>query len=166
MTNKADYTRAQNEAQRVLSENYIDSVPVRVEELISLYGLSLVYADLPRTDDDKQIAGYINTERKMVFIHKSDTATRQAFTIAHELGHWLLHKTKLESNPSLGIMFRVPLGTIDNNPDEKEANCFAANLLVPFDQLVKYKDKDQTSIATLFGVSPDVIGLRLRHAKF
>jgi Zn-dependent peptidase ImmA (M78 family) len=88
--------------------------------------------------------------------------TRQAFTLAHELGHWLLHNEKLRESPELSILFSKPLGELNKEPIEKEANCFAASLLVPKSFLEEYKDEDPLTIAQIFGVSQDVIGFRIK----
>ena len=59
-------------------------------------------------------------------------------------------------------MYRKALGELNQDPKEKEANCFAANLLVPAELLEKYKDYNIDTIAKIFGVSQEVIGYRLQ----
>ena len=62
-------------------------------------------------------------------------------------------------------LFATP---IDKDPVEQEANCFAANLLVPDDMLKRTMEKydltknDFSVLANLFGVSAEVMKYRLR----
>jgi len=65
-------------------------------------------------------------------------------------------------NKDTAILLRLPIGSNETDPLEKEANCFAANLLVPKYLLDKYKDKDVADLAKLFNVSKDVIRFRLK----
>jgi Zn-dependent peptidase ImmA (M78 family) len=67
-----------------------------------------------------------------IIYNSKDSVGRQRFTISHELGHYILdhlksHKIKLEA---------IKIKT--KNPIEREANIFAANLLMP-DFLMKKK---------------------------
>ena len=83
--------------------------------------------------------------------------------IAHEFGHFLLHKADLEKDPDKhAIFYRIPLGRINEDQLEKETNIFAANLLVPQKMLDKYKSLDTNTIAKIFGVSPEVIGISVK----
>jgi Zn-dependent peptidase ImmA (M78 family) len=43
------------------------------------------------TFDEKRLAGLLDTERGEILYEETDPAGRQAFTIAHELGHYFLH---------------------------------------------------------------------------
>jgi len=68
---------------------------------------------------------------------------RDRMTAAHELGHLLLHKN-------------IPLAKSDNRiqafeSSEWQANCFAGELLIPFEQL--NVDGDLQDIANFYGVS-------------
>jgi len=154
-----DYQKTRQRVDEVLKENFVLSPPVRIEDIAANYGLTLVEADL--ADD---IAGFIDQTKKKIYVNKNDSDTRQAFTIAHELGHWLLHRTQLNSDPDkYAVLYRKPLGGSNGDPVEKEANFFAAHLLVPKSLLEKYKDEDPNTIAKIFGVSPEVVGYRMKN---
>lgn len=56
------------------------------------------------------IAGAIIPDKQLILINIADDPRRQMFTIAHELGHWLLHKELLINKPETGILFRHPIG--------------------------------------------------------
>ena len=99
----------------------------------------------------------------LIFVRKQKAEARQTFTLAHELGHLLLHRAssiddKLDVQSSEGI--------------EREANDFAANFLVPARFLNSIIDAERPANITEFdawlrdyrrawGVSTEVILLRL-----
>lgn len=161
MTNIVE--EAKKKAQQVLDANFAHETPIRVTDIAQNYGLQIKIVDLGAYQSD--VAGFIDSKTKTIFVNKNDGVTRQAFTIAHELGHWLMHQNELKSKPDkYAILYRRPLGEPNPDPVEKQANTFAAALLVPKELLEKYKDvKDHGKIADIFGVSPEVIGYRLRH---
>lgn len=73
--------------------------------------------------------------KHVIFYNEKHTPQMQAFTIAHELGHYFLcHLTDGEKEK---ICLNRDLQRIEvkYNPQEVEANFFAACLLMPFDQL-------------------------------
>src|SRR5205823_4215324 len=92
-----------------------------------------------------------------IVVNKDDPSTRQRFTIAHELGHYILHQDYVKDESKYKVLLRRPLQDLDYTKEEKEANCFAANLLVPNDLFKKYKDVPNGINSTLFAVSEDVI---------
>lgn len=162
----ANFDKAQKLAEEVLKENYITKPPIPVVELAKNYGFEVIEAELV-----PNIAGFVNIKDHIIYVNKSDSDARKAFTIAHELGHIKLHASDLEKNPDLGILYRQPLGRKDDDEKEQEANFFAASLLVPesmYKEIMKqYKDvlsENKTELlSTLFGVSQEVIGYRQNH---
>lgn len=162
MTN---FTKAKTVADEVLKENYIDKPPVPVIELAKNYGYEVVEVKLP-----SNIAGFVNVQDRIIYVNNSDSETRKAFTVAHELGHIKLHSSELEKNPDIGILYRRPLGKKDDDEKEQEANCFAASLLVPqsmyktvYEQYKKILTKENKIklLSRLFGVSSEVMKYRL-----
>lgn len=161
----ADFKKAKQEAKKVLDENYVTEPPVDVVEIAKNYGYSVVEAELP-----KNVAGFVDPKGDVIYVNLFDSDQRKTFTVAHELGHIILHTQDLEENPDLGILFRRPLGGADPDPKEQEANCFAANLLVP-QNLLEDKSRRYSGLvnskvlAALFGVSKEVIEYRLKDIQ-
>lgn len=102
----------------------------------------------------------------MIVVKKQDAEARQTFTLMHELGHVLLHRT---SSVDDEVDLRATQGM------EREANQFAAHLLVPDAFLAVLRDDDRPAEVSQFdewlralrnalGVSADVILLRLVSA--
>lgn len=82
---------------------------------------------------DDNVSGYIKKEgdKFVISINKAQTPLRQRFTLAHELGHYTIHKSQLTGQHTDISLFR------DSNEDrlgiEYVANDFAAELLMPED---------------------------------
>lgn len=160
-----DHTKAQEVAEKVLSDNFIEEPPVDIREIAKNYGLEIVEVALPPKAND--VAGYIDPETKTVYVNLNDSPARRNFTIAHELGHWILHQDKLEEQPEkYAVLYRIPLGIANKDPVESEANTFAANLLVPKEMLENYKTLSNEELAKKFGVSSTVIGYRLKDQDY
>ena len=67
------------------------------------------------------------------------------------------HQDYLKDKTKYKVLLRRPVKEGGYSPEEQEANCFAAHLLVPSDVLQKYKDVPCEICAALFAVSRDVI---------
>ncbi|MDQ3098978.1 MAG: ImmA/IrrE family metallo-endopeptidase [bacterium] len=165
----AEYKKAIQAAEKVLKENYVLSPPVLVEDLARNFGFSIEEVSFPKNED---VSGIIKPEQRLIYINKNDPRTRKNFTIAHEIGHWLLHQDILvDGSGKYNVLFRRPLGQLNTDPIESEANCFAANLLVPkeflnqYSYLIKRNLAPIDVLADLFAVSIDVIGYRLKYEQ-
>lgn len=162
----ANFKRAAQVAQETLEKHSIASPPVPIVDLAESYGFRVRAVDF--AEYSTGVAGFIDPKAGVIFVNKDDSDHRKAFTIAHELGHYLLHRTELEKNPNLSILFRIPLGSPDPNPLEQEANAFAGRLLVPSDLLRDYLKegvREPTVLSDIFGVSQDVIIYRLKDEQ-
>lgn len=157
----ADYKKAQQAATTLLEKYNVTEPTVSVVTIAESEGLSIKVVAMP--DTLKDVSGFVDFENKLLFVNASDPPRRQAFTIAHELGHWTLHKDKAKD---VKVLPRFA-GTSAKDPIEQEANCFAAHLLVPLDMLKDTMKKNKLTkseipaLAYLFGVSNDVIRFQL-----
>jgi len=87
----------------------------------------------------KQIAGIIDPSIREIQISNDFPKTVQRFTLAHELGHALLHEgmSRHRDMPLDGANFKGK-----RSPAEVEANKFATNFLMPEDILtLRFKQK-------------------------
>lgn len=161
MTKKAaDYRAAEEMANKVLAENFISEPPIIAEEVAKNYGLRVgYYIFLP---ERRNVSGFITNGE--IVINDEEPIQRKNFTIAHELGHFLLGHI---GNKDYEVLYRQPIAT--QKPMEQEANCFAANLLVPENILRKYLADypfiTNYQLANIFGVSHDVIGFRRQNLR-
>lgn len=155
------YDTAKQKAKELLEKYQVEEPVINVFQIAKDEGLSLNSAKM--TGQLKDVAGFFDKETNSIFINSDDPPTRQMFTVAHELGHY-----KLNHQPDeYGVLYRFQ--KFDGaNDAEKQANCFAANLLVPKKMLKKamrkYRlDKDNAGIlADLFGVSKEMMSYRIK----
>ncbi len=120
----------------ILDNLGIKSLPVPVDEVAKKRGLEIKAYDLGENvsgvlvmDAGKGTIGYSPTESKV----------RQRFTIAHELGHYELHKQDigLFIDKGFAVLFRDQNSSSGEIKKEQEANAFAAALLMPEKLLIK-----------------------------
>lgn len=118
-----------------------------------------------------KICGMIFKEDDNYFIlvNKYHSIGRKSFTIAHELGHYFLHKDLLDENSQLVSFIKsndkdcpALARGLDYNCIEKEANVFAANILMPEKQ---FKEQCECAnsieeVANYFGVSVQAATIR------
>lgn len=91
---------------------------------------------------------------------------RIRFTIAHELGHYVLRHNELTDKT---ILSRYSLTTQEYNDFDTEANFFAKHLLVPFPVLGNYVQffhkMDTTFIQSVFHVSYSVASFVIKNLR-
>jgi len=112
--------------------------------------------------DNNKIAGKVVSDEneKSIYINKSDTPERKRFTVAHEIGHIVLHHP-LDDSPFSKVDYRGANNTFDRK--EWEANRFAAALLMPEEEArrVWRKTHDVDDFAEAMGVSKLAGAIRL-----
>jgi Zn-dependent peptidase ImmA (M78 family) len=101
----------------------------------------------------------LDLNRRIIFVNDGDEFRRKRFAIAHELGHWILHKNILEKDESKHKVLLRKCSILQKDLPclEKEANCFAANLLVPKNFLDKFQKMRNSELATIFMVPAEII---------
>jgi IrrE N-terminal-like domain len=113
-------------------------IPIPVDVIArSLLGLNLIEPEeIPSDQAGIQIAGLMDRSEKLIIAAQKYPHEWRRFTIAHEIGHWLLH-------PDVRYHRDRPLngGEQANTArpkEEQEADKFASELLMPSRVLVKY----------------------------
>jgi Zn-dependent peptidase ImmA (M78 family) len=155
----ADYKRAESEAQKLLESLGYTKPPVDPLEIADALNVPVKFVNF--ADEYKNVSGLYYYKDNTIYVNKSEHPNRQTFTIAHELGHKILHEEWIKSE-NYQVLLREQLITPSKDPKEQEANCFAAHLLVPKEMLIMYKDiASIDELATLFMVSKPVIRNRL-----
>jgi len=111
----------------------LDSVPIDVKSILIDKGIIVKEINLP---DD--ISGVLDTrgQKPIVLINSSHSENRQRFSMAHELGHFILQSSFSGVHMDKATYFRSNLSAEGTNIDEKRANRFAAELLIPTDILL------------------------------
>lgn len=154
-------------------------LPVPIEEIADTH-VGLLVRDVedlgvapgaPRLNARQALSGLLLPARGEIWVNAEEGRqwpARRRFTIAHELGHWRLHR-----DAERGVYCRStsiePETPIERAPiplTEDEANIFAAAVLMPArlvqEQYVRC-DRDFFRLCDKFGVSGAAMGRRL-HA--
>ncbi|WP_373047164.1 ImmA/IrrE family metallo-endopeptidase [Vulgatibacter sp.] len=104
-------------------------------------------------------------ETPVIWVQANEVPARKRFTIAHELGHLLLHPVRKVAFRDRVVASNDGVDQYDGTPkQEYEANDFAASLLMPLwmlDPLVMEHGADAMTLAQLFGVSKGAMRIRL-----
>jgi len=154
--------RIESEAERVLSELGITKVPTPIEDVAHLLNLKISRA--PSTE----FSGLLLRKdgRALIGVNSGEAPVRQRFTIAHEIGHFILHPQK-----DAFVDFRKGThATGPRPPRERHADMFAAALLMPrkvllrdFRRLAKEGDTRNITreLSSLYCVSEEAMRFRL-----
>lgn len=120
-----DPQRAARDAHRIAQAFTLETVPLDVEGLASALGLRVKRLPL-----DEKTSGFLRQDGTawIVGVNSLHHPNRQRFTIAHEIGHYLLHRDHAPFED--GLLFRND----SRDAREREANQFAALVLMPAPQ--------------------------------
>ncbi|MHA4738787.1 ImmA/IrrE family metallo-endopeptidase [Dyadobacter sp. MSC1_007] len=152
-----DYDRAKGEAIGLLQKFGLEKPPVNPMDIAKHLGVKVSFVEFEKKLNN--ISGFYDFEEDTIFVNMDEYPLRQTFTIAHELGHRILHAEWAKSS-DYKVLLRED--NLSNDPKEAEANTFAANLLVPRFMLDKYWDGlPTTQLSELFAVSVPVIKNRI-----
>jgi Zn-dependent peptidase ImmA (M78 family) len=125
---RARYSKIDAMVLALLAQHEQTQPPVRIERIAKSLGLELRSGDL----DD--VSGVLVRKGSSAIIATNSTQNvqRQRFTIAHELGHFLLHEGIINHvDRSFRVNFRSAESSQATNVEEIEANHFAAAILMP-----------------------------------
>ncbi len=116
--------------EELLEKNGITEPPIPVEKISEECGLSVIRRNV------ESISGFIirGEGKAVIGVNSSNPIVRQRFTIAHELGHYLIHPpgtNDVHIDSGFEIRFRDDLSSQGTDTSEQEANFFAAELLMP-----------------------------------
>lgn len=148
---EAHIERAANELLFAYGQKFgeVAAPPVPAEEILECHlGLSLDFDDLRARFGDASILGaiWIDTEEVLIDQSLDPSADRRRegrcrFTVAHEAGHWVLHRHQLlevrgaplfDGKPEPSVICR---DTARKPPIEQQADYFASFLLMPVEMV-------------------------------
>jgi Zn-dependent peptidase ImmA (M78 family) len=123
-----EWKRIAVETQEVIKGFHCEA-PVKIGAIAKSLGLIVKKSTL-----SARISGEIRKEGNDVVIrvNRHDAISRQRFTIAHEIAHFLLHSEYIGDGIVDDVLYRSTL----SNTMESEANRLAADLLMPNSLLV------------------------------
>ena len=159
----------------LIKDHRIENAPIDIEKIAEHY------AEIRSEElEDDNMSGmlYRHSENKNIIgINSRHPESRRRFTLAHELGHLLLHKNDeilIDGNLHTAFAFRNQKSKEGIDEKEIEANFFAASILMPESLLKKdAKSVAMTSdaedaiilLADLYNVSVQAMTIRLTKLK-
>lgn len=149
-----------NTAEQVLDLYWDNIIPVDLKAIAKKAGVKVIFTDL-----EGILAGeYLSNEKgtPVCKINHNDYKKRQRFTLAHELGHHFLHHGhSFRDNANYSSSF---------DPKERQANIFAANILMPkkaMDFIIRKKNVNTIhELANIFDVSVPAMSIRLKELGY
>lgn len=145
------------------------TIPIKIEEIAKMRGINIL--PYPLGDDVSGLLA-IQDGKATIGYNQTEPMVRRRFTIAHELGHYELHRD--QSNLFVDKQFIYRSENSGNTPVnqimEKEANAFASAILMPTDHLRKAVQKMDLDLADgeaikelakMFEVSTTAMSIRI-----
>jgi Zn-dependent peptidase ImmA (M78 family) len=165
---------AEKKANKLLEELNITQPPVPVEEITQQLNIKISYEPF-----EGDISGllYRDDSNTIIGVNSNESYQRKRFTIAHELGHFILHEgDQLYFDHNFKVNFRDSVSSQGSKSIEIEANAFAASLLMPenlvreaYDTTISYgvdpfsddHSEEVALLAKIFNVSQTAMLIRL-----
>lgn len=168
-------TKAESKATEILRRLKIEEeeIPIPVERIARELG-----ATVRRLPLDDELSGmiYIKGAQILIGVNALHHIHRQRFTVAHEIGHLILHSDRIERRIHVDkrlpvrIFHRDVQSTQGVDSIEIEANQFAAALLMPetvirqeLDGQYDIEDIPTEALAKKLRVSRQALELRIGH---
>lgn len=145
------FRRLRASPARILAHFGVDKPPIDVEGLAESMGVVI-----RRFTEPRDFSGALDRRETppVIWLRATDWEVRQRFTIGHELGHLVLHEER--------VLWRDT--TYLGDPQEIEANQFAAELLMPGHMVrILARSRDEATLARIFHVSPAAMSYRLMN---
>ncbi len=140
------YKEAEAKAHEVWKELGESEVPTNLQSIVKKLGIPVKKVE---GIDIEGLAFSSRGGEVFIMFNGSDPLARRRFTVAHEIGHFLLDHIPIEGATE----------QISQNAQEKEANTFSSHLLVPradLKEFVKNKNKTLEDIVGRYNVSKEV----------
>ncbi len=167
-------TKPEEIAKQLLTNHAAMRTPVSVKLLAKALGARISVQ--PFDGDDVSGMLFRDGAKLIIGVNATHAETRQRFTIAHEIGHLVLHPGRpIILDRVVRVNLRDSLSGMATDREEIEANQFAASLLMPRDLVVGHVEKmlktghrlseDDlvTNLAKVFEVSSQAMEYRLTN---
>lgn len=162
----------------------IENVINDLESCVESFGVKVYYSDMQSFKNPNDISGYSRVNKKglpEIVVNGNQSEARRRFTIAHELGHVIMHwrwlnqpGQRLDGNLQ-EVLFRKKNYNAADTLRESQANEFAAELLAPL-ELVKKESENfhnlsefqkmfiKSSLANAFKISNQFADIQLKKS--
>lgn len=165
------YKKIDREVESLLAHAGAKNPPIPVEDIAASLGAQITYSNFKN-----EVSGLLIRHKNsiMIGVHSKQTPARKRFTIAHEIGHLIMHEPDPNQHVHIDKLFQVHLRSKTSSTAEDvaeiEANAFAASLLMPRqmlwddvdENLLDFEDpKLVRSLAEKYQVSTQAMTFRL-----
>lgn len=161
---------SETEALRILADVKVDKPSINLKRIANSLGATIRYVPL-----DENLSGsiFIDGNSAKIAVNSFHHPNRQRFTIAHEIGHLVLHSQQFQNTIHVDKKFQMYRNENSSRGTDRleiQANSFASELLMPTFLLEKVvgnmqidMDDDETisQLADKFRVSPTAFKFRL-----
>jgi Zn-dependent peptidase ImmA (M78 family) len=176
LTSNLRYRQVADIANQILLKANIKSAPVDIEYIARMCDIVVEETDL---GDDVSGVLVVHADKAVIACNPNQGAQRKRFTIAHEFGHFALHKG--EETDAVFVDRDFILKKYRSNKvysdlelkQEQEANSFAASILMPKQFIIQEISKDEmkslpeseliSALANTFDVSISAMTFRLSN---
>ena len=134
----SSFKRIDEKAMKLLQQSDALALPVNLNQVIGRLGLSLNEKPL-----ENEYSGFLAVKEKTIVVNLRHPPARRRFTIAHEIGHYQLHR-RSEDIPVFidrSVYHRKESVAGVDHLMEMQANAYAAGLLMPEALLDAYLEK-------------------------
>lgn len=146
-------------------QSHHDSAPVRLSAIANALGVKVIATSLPSGISGEIRPDPDNAGQFIIRVNRNDSARRQRFTVAHEIGHYLLHRNEIGDGITDDVLYRSEL----SDRREAQANRMAADLLMPQQLVDEWLDRARALkvdnvvgfLADKFNVSEAAMKIRL-----
>jgi len=162
------------QVDEILQGMKLNTLPVKIEDVAKKTGLTVSPFDF---EDDISGVLVIQDGKGVIGYNQSESRVRRRFTIAHELGHFVLHRelSSMFMDKGFSAIFRSANSGLSEETQilEREANTFAAYILMP-DRLLKEaidnidfdlgSEDEIKNLAKIFDVSSQAMYYRILNS--
>jgi len=160
--------------ESLLARHRVYEAPVPVDRIAKAEGARIFYQSL-----EDNVSGFLyrDASQTVIGVNTHHAPVRRNFTTAHELGHLLLHdQEQLHIDHDFRVRLRDDRSSEGTDVAEREANFFAASLLMPRafleadlsgQEYVDLLDDDSLrELARKYGVSTQALAIRLKSLGY
>ena len=146
-------------------KKYNLSYPLDIHGFVSTLGFEVRFVDTGKCDAYTII---VNGQKLMLLNQQIESQSRINFTLAHELGHYFIPE-HMEPIYACNIDELEPGNRTVNKKEEKEADLFASDLLLPSRFIEKKSNRrlqDIISVAQTYNISIPAVAIRMMEYSY
>lgn len=144
---------------------FLDVAPVDLEAMAAAMGIELdMQAQFPDGSSGRVRHVSAPSPHYKIEVNARHSAKRKRFTLAHEIAHYLLHRTQIGDGITDNALYRSRLG----EPLETEANRLAVELIMPANLVKTFWRsgiRSLNQLCEMFQVSEEALRIRLQQLR-